>query len=320
MTASVMNIFCIIVTYNGSKWIRRTLDSLSDGEQELPIRVIAVDNGSTDDTLSIIKKEYPDVVVIENGKNLGFGKANNIGIECAYKLGASHFLLLNQDASMAPGSVKKLIEVQLNGGLPLVSPVHWNGSGDRLDSSFCLFVSENPGINDLLSDLLKGTVKDRYKVRFVNAACWLLPKETIEKVGGFDPIYFHYGEDDDFCERLSYHGGSPYIVPDAKMFHDRVGKGNSEMWNKQKLLVALLQMYGVRPVNRMGRIKTHLRLLKNAAMLSLTGKFKDASAIIAAERRFLKKVPMLKSHAEANRRPGPNWLSLNTEEVTPGKS
>ena len=308
-----MNTFCIIVTYNGSKWIRRILDSLAEKEQGLPISIVVVDNGSTDDTLSIIRGEYPDVIVIENGKNLGFGKANNIGIEYAYNNGATHFLLLNQDASMAPGSVSKLVQVQTEGGLPLVSPIHWNGDGTELDKSFCLFISESPGINNLLRDLFRGkeSVNDYYKVRYINAACWLLSRETVEMVGGFDPIYFHYGEDDDYCERLSYHGGAPYLVPGASMFHDRIGKGNLTMWNKNKVLVSLLRMYGVRPKDRIGRFKVHFRLLKTAAKLFLTLKFKDGSAILVSYREFLKRVPLLKSHAEANKRPGPNWLSLD---------
>ena len=66
--------YCIIVTYNGQRWIRKCLDSILHG-QDMVIRPVVVDNGSTDGTVPVIREEYPEAVLLENGMNTGFGRA-----------------------------------------------------------------------------------------------------------------------------------------------------------------------------------------------------------------------------------------------------
>jgi len=91
-----MKVSVIIVSYNFEQWIDRCLGSLRRSTS--PISVIVVDNGSKDKTTQIIEKNYPEVHLIKTGANLGFGKANNIGIRYAMEQGADYFFLLNQDA------------------------------------------------------------------------------------------------------------------------------------------------------------------------------------------------------------------------------
>ncbi len=76
-----MKIKAIIVTYNGLKWIDKCFSSLY--KSETPLEIITIDNGSVDGSIDKIKKNFPQVEIIENGKNLGFGKANNIGLSMA---------------------------------------------------------------------------------------------------------------------------------------------------------------------------------------------------------------------------------------------
>lgn len=76
-----MKVNTIIVTYNGAQWIEKCLDSLH--ECKVKTHILIVDNASTDNTLSIIREKYPEVELIESAKNLGFGKANNIGLRKA---------------------------------------------------------------------------------------------------------------------------------------------------------------------------------------------------------------------------------------------
>ena len=70
--------------------------------------IIVVDNNSTDDTVLILKDKYPDITLLALKKNLGFGRGNNIGIRNAYKYGAEHVLLLNQDAYVNSKTVDKI--------------------------------------------------------------------------------------------------------------------------------------------------------------------------------------------------------------------
>jgi len=84
----------IIVTYNGSQWIRRCLEHLL--HSSVASHIIILDNKSTDDTIEILKSFLENIELIKLSSNLGFGGANNIGIQRALELGYSHIFLLNQ--------------------------------------------------------------------------------------------------------------------------------------------------------------------------------------------------------------------------------
>ena len=83
-----LNVYCIIVTYNAMKWLDKCLGSLR--ESTIPIHPVIIDN-SSDETVEYISTNYPEVHIIINDINRGFGQANNQGIEYAYKQGATHF-------------------------------------------------------------------------------------------------------------------------------------------------------------------------------------------------------------------------------------
>ena len=131
---SHMKIYCIIVTYNAIKWIDKCLNSVCNST--VKANTVVVDNCSKDDTLSHIRKQYPWVDIIENSENRGFGQANNQGIEYAYKRGATHFFLLNQDAYLFQDALSILAEIQDKYNLDVVSPIHLNGLGTKMDSGF----------------------------------------------------------------------------------------------------------------------------------------------------------------------------------------
>ena len=102
-------IYIIIVTYNAMKWAERCFSSLR--KSSISVKTIVVDNGSTDGTQEYVKTNFPEVHFIQSPENLGFGKANNIGIEVAYKEGADFFYLMNQDAWLFQDSIQELLNV-----------------------------------------------------------------------------------------------------------------------------------------------------------------------------------------------------------------
>ena len=130
-----MKTLVIIVSYNFERWMDRCLGSLR--QSEYPADVIVVDNNSQDHTVRLIKKRYPEVRLIEAGTNLGFGRANNLGMTIALDEGYDAVFLLNQDAWIAPDTLGTL--AQLSRQHPeygILSPTHLTGSGDRLEKGF----------------------------------------------------------------------------------------------------------------------------------------------------------------------------------------
>lgn len=225
-----VHVYAIVVTYNGLKWLDKCFGNLNSSS--IPVKVIAIDNASTDGTLEYIRKHYPEVDLIENEKNLGFGQANNIGIRKAYNLGADYVFLLNQDAWVEKDTIEQLVKAaENNPGFGVLSPIHLNGNGNGLDFLFSTFVIPQR-CPDLYSDIFSGRYsKVIYEAEFVNAAAWLISKKCIEKIGGFSLIFFHYGEDDNYCHRVRYHGLKVGVLPSAKIFHAKDYKNPSELEN-----------------------------------------------------------------------------------------
>jgi GT2 family glycosyltransferase len=215
-------IYFIIVTYNAMKWAERCFTSLK--QSSVPVHSIVIDNCSTDGTQEYIKANFPEVDFIQSEQNLGFGKANNIGIEKAYKEGADFFYLMNQDAWLYTDSLEKLLEVYNKypnkTEIGIISPMHVDGTEKKLDIFLDKYISYNCDKTRLISDLYFQTLKPYYELDFINAAHWLLPKETIDVVGGFNPYFFHYGEDNEYVNRLQYHKKKTILVPGSKVIHD----------------------------------------------------------------------------------------------------
>jgi GT2 family glycosyltransferase len=215
-----MKITAVIVTFNGQKWINKCFSSITNSI--IPLDVIVIDNNSTDNTVKLIKKNYPCIQIIESKINLGFGKANNIGISKGYENGSDYFFLLNQDAWIESDTIEKLVKYAMkNNKFGIISPIHLNGSGNALDKEFLKYITRRNSEN-LISDIyLKKTENKIYKSEFINAASWLVSRQCIETVGGFSPTFFHYGEDINYCQRVLYHQLNIGIVTDSIIFHDR---------------------------------------------------------------------------------------------------
>lgn len=211
-------IFIIIVTYNGMPWIEKCLLSCDD------FQVIVVDNNSKDQTVHFIKENFRKTIILEQVKNLGFGTANNIGMKYALKNDAEAVFLLNQDAYLQENTITELYSASRdNLKFGLLSPIHLNGAGDKLDFNFSNYLRQN---NRFYSDAVLKRLNGIYEVPFVNAAGWYIPKKTLLDIGGFDPIYFHYGEDDHYCQRLRFHGMKIGVLANAFMRHDRENRSS----------------------------------------------------------------------------------------------
>jgi len=207
------SICVIIVSYNFETWIDRCIPSIQ--ASTLPATILVVDNASQDRTCEIIRNRYPEVILIENKENLGFGKANNIGMRYALGKGFDYVFLLNQDAWLEPNALEKLVNASLRYPVyGILSPIHFNGDGTALDFGFATYTGlKNPKDIELSSEI--------EEFSFINAAMWLIPTEVIRKVGGFAPIFTHYGEDRNLAQRIRKNGYKIGVVKSASGYHDR---------------------------------------------------------------------------------------------------
>lgn len=232
-----MKIFVVIVTYNGQKWIRWCLNSLK--ASTVPVDTIVIDNASKDSTPDIVEKEYPEVYLFRENSNRGFGQANNIGIKYALEKQADYIVLLNQDAYLYPCTIQNILSQSDNRSL--LSPIHLNGKGTQLDVMFKQSLVHSK--NSLLDDLIIDQKQKMYQVGEVCAACWIIPRCIIEKIGGFNPLFFHYGEDNNYYHRLIYYGIPTKVVVDAFMLHDRKLHGNIEAYNSKLVYRRMLLIF-----------------------------------------------------------------------------
>ena len=226
-------IYLIIVTFNAMKWAEKCFSSLR--KSSVPVQTIVVDNGSNDGTQDFIKNNFPEVEFLQSPENLGFGKGNNLGIEMAYKKGADFFYLMNQDAWIFDDSIQNLLDVFENHPkkeeIGILSPMHLDGSEEKLDLFLDKYIAQNFKTR-MISDLYLNQVKSFYEISFINAAHWFLPKETVEKVGGFNPYFFHYGEDNEYVNRLHFHGKKILLCAKSRVVHD--GKQNLKKVDYEK--------------------------------------------------------------------------------------
>ena len=197
-------------------WYERCFNSLR--HSTIPVTAVVVDNASQDGTVEFIQREFPEFVLIESAENLGFGKANNIGIRYALDHRADYVFLLNQDAWIDSDALEKLVSIhQKHPKYGLLSPMHLNVDRTGLVMKF---FCKQPNNEKLITDLYLNRLSDVYATKYIHAAAWMLPRKTLQTIGGFDPIFFHYAEDDDYLNRVRYHGIKIGVCPSARIVHD----------------------------------------------------------------------------------------------------
>lgn len=197
------------------RWIDRCLCSLQNSS--IPVDCIIIDNNSQDETVETIKKKYSFCKLVTSKENLGFGKANNIGLQYAIDNNYDFVYLLNQDAWIFPDTLSILIDTyRVHPEYGIQSPLQMNASLKKLDRNFQICCSR-----EMMSDSICGCMKDVYNTDFVMAAHWLIPREALLRIGGFSPSFPHYGEDHNYVHRIIYQGYKIGLVPEAKAVHDR---------------------------------------------------------------------------------------------------
>ncbi|HEX5152064.1 MAG TPA: glycosyltransferase family 2 protein [Parafilimonas sp.] len=241
-----MKVYVVIVTFNGMKWIEKCLNSVTSSQ--LKCEIVVVDNGSSDGSKKFIRENFREVYFIQSEKNIGFGAANNIGITKAMQANADYVFLLNQDAWIEENTIAELVKTaQQHPEYGIISPVHLNGSYTALDVKFSEYIIPQR-CPDFVSDIYLNKLKSVYEIEFVNAAAWLISSLCIKKTGLFEPMFFLYGEDDNYLQRVEYYNFKTGISPSCTICHDREirkedrNKTGSKLWNRTQSLIMLLDI------------------------------------------------------------------------------
>lgn len=264
-------ILVIVVTYNAMAWIEKCLGSVCGAD------IFVIDNGSTDGTQNYIREHFPKAVFVQSEKNLGFGAANNEGLKYALEHDYEFVYLLNQDAWLENDTLEKLISAWSE-QYGILSPLQKSADG-LLDKQF----------EDKCGKYLDGS-DSVVEVPFVMAAHWLVSRKALETVGGFSPVFHQYGEDDNWIDRLHYHGFKAGVVQNASAVHDRAARQTSrEQKMKRKCLIPVVKLCNpannfclravIEPIELLGMaIKNHSMILLRyiPELISRYGEFKAA--------------------------------------------
>ena len=221
------SILTIIVTYNGMKWIDKCIQSVLSSTVRSDVFVI--DNASTDETPDYIAVNYPSVHLIRSQKNLGFGQANNIGLQYAIDNNYDYVYLLNQDAWVKNDTFDIMISTQRNyPEYGVLSPIQLDGDESAFDFDFGEEISLWSKESKVCEDLFFDRTKEIVPFPMLMAAHWLISRKCLINVGGFSPAFFHYGEDNNYANRVWGKGFKTGVVMNAKAVHDRKGRFVSE--------------------------------------------------------------------------------------------
>lgn len=215
----------IILNWNGKEDTIECLESLKKITYS-NYEILLVDNGSTDDSVECFRKQYPEIEIIENKKNLGFPEGNNVGIRKAINKGTDYVLLLNNDTTVDKNFLTELVNVAESAEeIGVVGPkIYYYREPQIIQTtgvSIDYYTGRTIQINNLKRDEEIDIFNDNslLDVDYVYGACFLIKRKVIEEVGLLDPIYFLYGEETDWCIRIRKSGYSILCVLKSKIWH-----------------------------------------------------------------------------------------------------
>jgi hypothetical protein len=236
-------IAAILVNYNAGDELRRALQSIADEMHELPWEAVVIDNASTDGSAAIPREFAPQVSLVTNRENVGFGRAVNQGIAAT---SAGRVLIMNPDCRLVAGAVATLrAELDRHESCAIAGPRILNPDGsvqgsargdpDMLTGLF----GRSAALGRLLPWLpisrrnvvADGAIRSGHEsivVDWLSGACILARRDALQTVDGFDERYFLYWEDADLCRRLRGAGYHVRYVPGATAIH-RVGHSSKTL-------------------------------------------------------------------------------------------
>lgn len=226
-----MQLSIIIVNYNVKEFLANLFDTLYKALEGIESEIIVVDNDSRDGSQEYIKQNHPSVKLLEMRENLGFSKANNVGLKIAK---GKYLLLLNPDTLVREDTFKTMMEAMDKddsigmAGCKILNPdgtlqLACRRSFPSPWVSFCRIT----GLSSLFPNsklfarynLTYLNEDESYEVDAISGSFMMLKREVYERIGGLDESYFMYGEDLDWCFRVQKSGYKVYYIHSTQIIH-----------------------------------------------------------------------------------------------------
>lgn len=226
----------IILSYNTKALLKSCLTSLYRHIKSITFEVIVVDNASSDQSVEMVKNNFPKVRIIENKQNFGFSKGSNIG---ATKAKGKFLLFLNSDIELLNDNFDQAIErLEKDKTVGIIGGSLLNREGTQQRSFGNFYNLLNVAVMLFGGDkteMLGRKVDAAKKVEWVSGAFFLIKKDLFDKINGLDEHFFMYVEDMELCYRIKKQGYMVIFDPDLKAIHSEQGSSSREF--------AIVQIY-----------------------------------------------------------------------------
>jgi len=221
-----MDISVVIVNYNVQYFLEQCILSVKAASNNLAVEIIVVDNNSTDESCKMLSKKYPEIILIQNKKNVGFSKANNQGVKIAK---GEYVLILNPDTVLCEDTLDKIFTfAKVKNNLGALGVKLIDGAGKFLPESKRGIPRPQVSFNKLFAISSKRTGKyyathlaeDENGIVDVLVGAFMFMKRSIfNEVKGFDEDYFMYGEDIDLSYKILINGYQNYYLSETTVIH-----------------------------------------------------------------------------------------------------
>lgn len=300
----------VILNWNGEKYLQQFLPVLLEHTAIPGVEIVVADNASTDNSLEVLRTDFPTVRTIVLDKNYGFAGGYNKAFE---QIEADYFVLLNSDVEVTAHWLEPLVGyMDENKDVAACQPkilsydqrTHFEHAGasggyiDRFGFPFCRGRIFGVAEED------KGQYDDVVEVFWATGACMVVRSNLFKKVGGLDDVFFAHMEEIDLCWRFKSRGYKVKCIPQSKVYHIGGGTLNVESPHKTYLNFRnnLLMLYKNLPNDLLKPVMT-ARLMFDylaAFQLFITGKPKNAISVMKARTDFNKMMPDFEEKRKEN--------------------
>lgn len=243
-----MDVSIIFVNYKTKDLTINAIKSVVEKTQGIDFEIFVVDNNSQDGSIEAIEKEFPQINIIKNTANTGFGAANNIAIKRAK---GKYILCLNTDTLLINNAIKIMYDFMEKEDSKNIAVC--GGTLYNENSNYIMSYANFPNLFNSLSfswilKRLFPMIRNKKEptnikeVDFITGADIFFRKSILDKVGLFDETFFMYAEEVDLCKRIKNEGYSIKIIPQAKIIHLEE-KSSKNFWENSRMRVKSKYLY-----------------------------------------------------------------------------